>query len=564
VPLLCGLLCALYQDGNMHLPRDRKGLYEAALDLLLVRWDEQRHVQPDGPLLSKEEQTVLLQRFAYSLIKNAEVQVSRAVTVQRIGHAMKGLRSQQADPAPIVQYLLERTGMLREPHPDVVQFVHRTFREYLAAKEVVDSGDLPHLVEHAHLDSWHDVMVMAVAHARPKERDSLLRNLLAGNTEARRDRRVADRLHLVAAACLEQADVTATGEVRTLVERAAARLIPPDNPEDAELLAKAGPFVLDLLPPAAELTDAQAAAVVRTVALIGGEEARARIAEFAGLDQAVVIDELLRAWRQADDPEEYARTVLAAVNFGDRRVDVRGWHRVRHLRHLTRLTNVRCLGDLRPIDPLAAIPNLTTLELLQNEVVRDLSPLTACTQLRELRLTHCRLIRDLSPLARTTIQRLELHFLLAVDLATLAGARLRALTVRDRRLATGLHPLPTDLPLTELTIDNAEHDRNLTGITRWPTLDQVTVNGVPTAAELAELAALPRLRKLILHRPEPAGLPRLADLPRTCRVELEEVGPGQLNAVRAGLAALTARTGLDTRLAGDPLPTGAALIDPAS
>src|SRR5262249_52760960 len=161
---------------------------------------------------------------------------------------------------PIVQYLLERTGMLREPHPDLVQFVHRTFREYLAAKEVVDSGDLPHLVEHAHIDSWHDVVVMAVAPAPPAQRELLLRRLLPGDAEARRARRVAARLPLVAAACLEQADVTATGEVRTLVERAAARLIPPDNPEDAELLARAGPFVLDLLPPAADLTDAQAAA----------------------------------------------------------------------------------------------------------------------------------------------------------------------------------------------------------------------------------------------------------------------------------------------------------------
>src|SRR5262249_52035733 len=158
--------------------------------------------------------------FAYSLIKNNEVQVSRATAVQHIGHAMQGLRSHRADPEPIVQYLLERTGMLREPHPDLVQFVHRTFREYLAAKEGVDSGDLTFLIEHAHLDSWHDVMVMAVAHARPAERDHLLRKLLAGNAEARRDREVADRLHLVAAACLEQADASVTGEVRTLVEQA--------------------------------------------------------------------------------------------------------------------------------------------------------------------------------------------------------------------------------------------------------------------------------------------------------------------------------------------------------
>jgi NACHT conflict system protein/NACHT domain-containing protein len=538
VPLLCALLCALYQDGNMHLPRDRKGLYEAALDLLLVRWDEQRRVQTDGPGLSKEEQTVLLQRFAYSLIKNAEVQVSRDLAVRRIGHAMRGLRSYQADPEPIVQYLLERTGLLREPHPDVVQFVHRTFRDYLAAKEVVDSGDLAHLIDHAHLDSWHDVVVMAVAHARPHEREALLRKLLDGNAAARRDRTVADRLHLVAAACLEQADVTATGEVRTLVERAAARLIPPDNADDAELLAKAGRFVLDLLPDPHGLTEAQAAAVVRTVALIGGEAARDKIARFAAVDEAVVIDELLRAWRQADDPEEYARDVLAEVNFGERRLDVRGWHRVQHLRHIGRLTNVRCLGDLRPLDPLAEIPNLTILELVQNEVVRDLSPLVSARRLRELRLAHCSMLRDLGPLTRCSLTRLALHFVPA-DLSTLARAPIGALTIRAPALAGGLWPIPADLPLTSLTVDNAEQSRDLAGIARWPTLEHLTITGAPTPAEVAELSRLPALRRLTLRRPRAADLRALSALPRAYRIDLHDARTPELPAILATLPHLT-------------------------
>jgi hypothetical protein len=558
VPLLCGLLCALYRESNMHLPHDRKGLYEAALDLLLVRWDQERNVPSVGPRLSKEEQTVLLQRFAYTLIKNNEVQVSREAATRSIGHAMKGMRSYRDDPTPIVQYLLERTGMLREPHPDMVQFVHRTFRDYLAAKEVVDSGDLKSLLEHAHLDSWHDVVVMAVAHARPAEREHVLDGLLAGNSAARRDRRVADQLHLVAAACLEQADVTRTGGVRAKVERAAARLIPPDNAVDAELLAKAGRFVLDLLPGPEGLSDAQAAAVVRTVALIGGEEARDKIALFSAADEAVVIDELLRAWRQTDDPEEYARVVLAGVNFGERRLDVRGWHRVQHLRYLTRLANVRCIGDLRPLDPFATIPNLHTLELLQNEVVRDLSPLARNRRLRDLRLTHCPLIRDLSPLARGAVERLSLHFVPA-DPGTLAGAPLRALTIRDAKLAGGLHAIPADLPLVELTLDNPEHARDLTGVGRWQSLEHVTVAGVPGAAELAELATLPRLRHLTIRRPEPADLGRLAALPGAYRLDLEELGAARLDSV---LAAAPARPDLDLRLDGRPLR--AHLVDPAS
>jgi hypothetical protein len=92
-------------------------------------------------------------------------------------------------------------------------------------------------------------------------------------------------------------------------------------------------------------------------------------------------------------------------------------------------------------------------ELVQNEIVRDLSPLASSRRLRDLRLTHCPRIQDLSPLAGTAVDRLALH-LVPADLATLAGIRLHALAIRDRRLAAGLDPLPADLPLTELTIDN--------------------------------------------------------------------------------------------------------------
>jgi NACHT domain len=495
-PLLCGLLCALYQDRNMHLPRDRKGLYDAALDLLLVRWDEQRGVKVGETLpLSKEEQVVLLQRLAYSLVKNEDMLLSREEATRRIAHAMRGLRPHHASPDQVLQRTLERTGLLREPGPDEVQFVHRTFRDYLAAKEVVDSRDLRHLIEHAHLDQWYDVVVMAVAHARPSEREQVLQGLLAGNAAACGSRRMRDRLHLVAAACLEHADVMDTDQARRMVQDAAARLIPPASLDDAELLAKAGSFVLDLLPGPEGLTETQAACVVRTAAMIGGEGAREKIAEFGGIDDVVVMEELLRAWRQSDDPEDYARAVLADVDFGDRRLDVRGWHRVRHLRHLTRLTNVCCLGDLHPLDPLAAVPNLRRLELMQNEVVRDLSPLVGCRTLRALCLTSCPLVLDLAPLADSTVEELELHMMKA-DLATLRGAGLRRLGIRDRRLAQGLDPLPADLPLRELAIDNRAADRNLRGIQRWRSLEQVAIFGAPRPDDLAALADLPLLRRL--------------------------------------------------------------------
>jgi hypothetical protein len=523
-PLLCGLLCALYRDGDMHLPRHRKGLYDAALDLLLVRWDEARGVRVDElPSLSKEEQVVLLQRFAYSMVKNHELTLHRSDAVDRFAHHMRGLRSQQVEPGPVLQRTLERTGLLREPVPDEVQFVHRTFRDHLAAKEVVDAGELGFLVEQAHLDHWHDVVVSAVAHARPREREQVLRRLVEGNAAARNDARARHRLHLVAASCLDQADVLDTDEARALVEQAAARLIPPATLDDADLLARAGPFVLDLLPGPAGLTPRQAAAVVRTAAMIGGEGVRERLAEFIPIAEANVIDELLRAWRRAEDPDGYARGVLAEVDFGDHSVEVRGWQRVRCLAHLRHLANVTCFGDFSDLRPIAAMPSLRRLELVQNELVRNLLPLAASRTLRALHLrSGCEFLTDLSPLAATAVEELHLH-LVAADLATLRPGNLRRLVVRDARLAHGLHLLPADLELDELVVDNPPRSRDIRGVERWRRLRHVGIRGTPRPDEVAALARLPHLERLTLHGPDPTGAD-LGPLDHIAHIAL--VGPG--------------------------------------
>ena len=514
-PLLAGLICALYQDRHMHLPRDRRSLYEAALELLLLRWDERRGVRTDqAPQLSMEEQVVILQRLAYSLVKNQDILLPRAEAVHRIRHAMRGIRPLRIEPETVLQRTLERTGLLREVYDGQIQFVHRTFRDYLAAKEVVDSGDLGLLIDHAHLDQWHDVVVMAVAHARPAERERILTELLRGNAAARERGAVHDRLRLVAAACLAQADVMESDDIREQVHQAARRLIPPAGPDDAELLAKAGSFVLELLPGPEGLADDQAAAVIRTAAMIGGEGARDIIARFTAVDQSVVIDELLRAWRLSEDPERYATAVLADVDFGDRRLEIQRWSRVQYLRHLRKLSVVSCRGDLTPLDPLAAIPRLRRLDLLQNTVLRSLAPLTAARELRVLHLASCPLLRDLSPLARTGVTELHLY-LMNAPLETLRGAPVSRLVIRDRSLAAGLGGIPAELPLTDLVLDNRPPDRDLRGIDRLAGLTHVEFFGAPAPEELAALGRLPGLAALTVHQPDDVrGLLRLPALRR--------------------------------------------------
>ncbi|MCG8922341.1 leucine-rich repeat domain-containing protein [Lentzea sp. CC55] len=223
------------------------------------------------------------------------------------------------------------------------------------------------------------------------------------------------------------------------------------------------------------------------------------------VDRAMVIDELLRAWRNTPDAEKCARTVLSKVDFGDRRVDVRGWHRIQFIMHLAKLRRVRCIGNINPLDPLGAMPSLHRLELWQNEVMRDLSPLAGSRSLEELHLSRCRPLGriDLTPVK--DIDEPHLHFS-RVDLASLHGGLVRRLRLRDPATDDGLAALPPLPALRELAIDHRP-PYPLAGLERWPTITALEVFGVPITAELR---ALPALEHLVVHQPEsPARLEEL-------------------------------------------------------
>lgn len=529
-PLLCSLLCALYRKENMYLPQSRKELLDKALELLLGQWDVQRDIAVEDELrMSTKEKIILLERFAAPMVRNAELLVGTEVAGQRFGRAMSGLRSEARElkPDQVLRHMLERTGLLRE-RDGRIQFVHRTFRDFLAAGEFVKAGELGYLIEHAHDDSLIEVVFMAAAQARAREAGELLGRLLerAGRRAARKDRETADRLELLAAASLGYVDVIDPEHVRADVLAAVRRLIPPSTFQDAEMLARAGGFVADLLPGPIEVgkyadeTRADraevAAHVIRTLAMIGGEEAWEKIQAFTGTDRGVVIDELLRAWRQFDHSEDYARTLLSDVDFGGLVLEVHRWDVLSRLRYLRKLTAVQLIGDIALTDgdgwrPLAEIPRLRHLEIRSNEVADELTGLEGCDALRVLWISGYSGLRDLSALAGLGVEDLHLHTTggfgdrRAPRLATLAGAPLRRLSIRHPALERGLEVLPGDLPLTELVLDGRNQYRSLQGIERFTGLEKVTVHGIPTVTEVRLLAELPACKHLTVHGAEPAA-----------------------------------------------------------
>nr|WP_223291071.1 NACHT domain-containing protein [Streptomyces avicenniae] len=311
-PLMCGLICALHRDRRGYLPDGRKELYDAALSMLLSRRDRERGIHQLGDFrMSEAPQVQLIQRIAYWMIRNGRSEIDRSDAMDLLCRALPTMPTiaEQGSPQEIYRYLIIRSGLLREPSNETVDFIHRTFQDYLAAKAAVESLDFDYMVKNAHLDQWEDVVRMAVAHARPDERSRLLTSLIWRGDSSKTDR---ERLHLLAAACLEHATELDPG-VRHEVQKRAAQLIPPKTISQARALAEVGPVVLELLPGPEGLTDSDRFHIVLTATTIATDAAIPVLAKYRSLTDSAIRTRLIRSWARFDS-ERYMEEVLSHVD----------------------------------------------------------------------------------------------------------------------------------------------------------------------------------------------------------------------------------------------------------
>ncbi|MYW47254.1 NACHT domain-containing protein [Streptomyces sp. SID161] len=475
-PLMCALLCALNRDRRMHLPRARKELYDAALDMLLVRRDTEREITAvEGVDMSRDEQTALLQRLAYWLIRNGLTEAPRQEVVGLLDEwlaAMPQVRA-QADAEQVYAHLLNRSGLLREPVTGAVDFVHRTFQDYLGAKAAVEARDFGVLVRNGQDDQWDDVVRMAVGHARVAERGRLLRQLLRRADKAPRHR---ERLVLLAAASLEHApelDPAVRGEV----EERAGGLMPPRTSKEADALARVGELVLELLPGPEGLSEREASAVVHTAQLVGGPAALRVIARFRGDTRGRVRSRLDDAW-ESFDVLEYFEAVLEESGGASHLLTVRSTEQLALLERLPLLSGLNLVGDHGLPAAVLERENLEFLGLVRNSRVGDLSRLRGLTRLRELSLHGCPAVTDLRMLHGLPLHRVFLY-------------------QPERRLS--LAPLRELPELTHLTFDFAAAEARLDQMAFAPRLTGLGFFRQAAVTELTGLEALTRLRWLTVN-----------------------------------------------------------------
>ncbi|MEV4055402.1 NACHT domain-containing protein [Amycolatopsis sp. NPDC049688] len=556
-PLLCAMLCALNLAHRSELPRDRMDLYRKALSMLLHLRDAERRIDV---ILTEAQKQILLGDLAWRLSLASKVELPKERVLSHVALRLPSLPHVDHTPSEVLDHLLERSGVLREPVRGRVDFVHRTFQECLAANEATEQDHLETLIDRAHLDTWWETFVMACGHAKHHQVGTLLTGIL---DRADNEPRHARHLRLLAAACLEtvsNADPEVIARVETVIQD---QLVPPRSLRETRSLASIGHRVLRYLPESLDgLSDAVAAASVRAAALTAGEDALKVLRNYAQDPRRAVQRQLAEAW-QYFDPERYAVEVLADSPLADGAITVgaaRLLPLVHHLKHLTelavRLPMAEPLTDLGLLEGLphlirfecdlrggttidlvtlsnhhelatislysahrfvgehnlAKLQNLKDLALFRNTPCEDLEAFGEITGLREITLNELRHTKSFSPLAR--LQNLHAVSLVQIPIQTLTKSA------------------PITGPVQVSLYD--DEGGKLTGetiIRCFPHVKDLYLYGLEVTSLRA--LALPQIRKLSFSSlTAPVDISPLADLELTIEAKdteligTEKLGPG--------------------------------------
>lgn len=308
-PLMCALLCALNRERHMQLPDNRLELFRISLEMFLDRRDIERGLA-DRALLDFTDKQSFLQDIAYWMMENSKFAADRDLVLNQVELRLRTRRHRVRGTAEeVLEYLLERSGLIREPVMGRIDFVHRSFQEFLAAQAAVLRDSIEGLAERAGDDLWRQVIILAAGLTSTNQSKRLFRTLLDPPRKYRPQQMFFD---LTALGCMETAaDVAAehTEEIR----RRVGVLMPPRDMDKVIALGAAGDFVIELLA-ATRLPDKNAILYsAKLAALIGGAGGLQFIEGIARHPDRIHPAVLVSFWDEFD-PVEYADRVLTGQN----------------------------------------------------------------------------------------------------------------------------------------------------------------------------------------------------------------------------------------------------------
>lgn len=517
-PLLAAMICALHRDRRQHLPRKQRELVEALCGMMLYRREVERGVELEDfskayRELDYEQRRAMLQRLAAHMVRNDESTITPPHAKSLIANELESIPDRTpAEKSDVYQALVERSGMLRETRHGELDFIHNTFREYLAARQFVREGDVNTLADNADNGEWDNVLLFAAATSESgRFATDLIHKVIPSTSPKASDARRAQgpkaevltlyrRKMLVVR--MRAVAMYLDSQLEQLVRAWERELVPPRTLTDAVALAQTGAGVERFLRYEPRMVVACKVACVRALRLLETPAALEGLTPYTCETDWRIVEELAQAlnplriaevvrrlqldWDyQRFNQEEAVRqriddlAPLAGLS-ALQSLNLWGTH-VSDLTPLAGLTGLQSLNlwgtQVSDLAPLAGLSGLQSLDL-QDTHVSDLAPLAGLGGLQTLNLINTQ-VCDLAPLAKLRgLQSLYLGGAHVSDISVLARLnRLKALYLVETRV-TDLSALSSLESLRELYVPNF-NTQLLEPVSRLPKLKRIVVGRTP-------------------------------------------------------------------------------------
>ncbi|MFI5531036.1 HEAT repeat domain-containing protein [Kitasatospora sp. NPDC051853] len=203
-PLLLTILASIGLGRT--IPRERRKVYEHAIEVLIGRWDrDAKFLKLPGPVDTEAARAVewlttarrfrLLERIARRMQDSTDRQSGTYIRHDELIEIVTGyltdhnIGATAADIAAhhVVDHLRTRNFILAHFGGGIYGFVHRTFLEYLAASDILRRRSeedwerqelLDHLGRHMADPAWHEVILLTVGGLRQRDAAAFLQHLL--------------------------------------------------------------------------------------------------------------------------------------------------------------------------------------------------------------------------------------------------------------------------------------------------------------------------------------------------------------------------------------------------
>lgn len=268
-PLLCAMICALHYSKNGILPQNRLDLYDDCCQMLLNERDQMRtiHTQKFESIsfLEYEDKRRILGDLAlWMLDYEGSLLIKYSDAVNHLKNKltfMKAIRGGYSDSEAeqiariLLDYFIERGGILRWIEEDKIGFIHKTFQEYFSAYQIYLESSWHLILSPARSISpnWRETILLAVSFSNKESAERVIGYYLgkSGNwhypdIEADTNSNKQMIYRILAINCASGARELSP-QTLEIIENETRSIIPPSSANHVMALSSCGNLVVPLL-----------------------------------------------------------------------------------------------------------------------------------------------------------------------------------------------------------------------------------------------------------------------------------------------------------------------------